>query len=267
MMTNKKLAILVLAAMFAVAAKSGESKNAKLLPEGFVLPGSDGKLVADSNSGKWFFELDAEVRDNLGSFAGAGARLELLPSASLEKMLADAKGRAVGSYRLWGRITKCWDKNFVFPIYFLPMSKVQPAGGVQPQQQSTEAVINEPNDLLTIPEEVVAKLSSRKIVGFQEATKGLELKTDSILADRTAVLTKQPDCSYVFAFDALGRKVGRDSIKLLPCGAMEEAQQRQAFSPETLRFRISGIVTRFKGESYLLLQRATPAYGHGNFDR
>jgi len=267
MMTNKKLAILALAAMFAVAAQGDKSKNTKLLPEGFVLPGSDGKLVSDSNSGKWFFELDAEVRDNLGSFAGAGAKLELLPSASLEKMLADAKGRAVGSYRLWGRITKCWDKNFVFPIYFLPMSKVQPAGGVQPQQQSTEAVINEPNDLLTIPEEVVAKLSSRKIVGFQEVTKGLELKTDSILADRTAVLTKQPDGSYIFAFDALGLKVERDSIKLLPCGALEEAQHRQAFSPETLRFRISGIVTRFKGESYLLLQRATPAYGHGNFDR
>jgi hypothetical protein len=264
---TKNLAILVLAVLFAVAAKGNDSNNVKLLPEGFVLPGADGKLVTDSNSGKWFFELDSDVRANMGSFAAAGAKLELLPSASLEKMLADSKGRTVGSYRLWGRITKCGDKNFIFPIYFLPMSKVQPAPAGQSQQQSTEAVINEPNDQLTIPEEVVAKLSSRKIVGFQHAEKGLELKTDSILADRTAILTKQPDSSFVFAFDALGRNVGRDSIKPLPCGALEEAQHRQATSPEILRFRISGIVTRFKGENYLLLQRATPAYGYGNFDR
>jgi hypothetical protein len=265
---TKNLAILVLAALFAGAAKGDGSNKIKLLPEGFVLPGADGRLVSDSNSGECFFELDAEVRDNLGSFASAGAKLELLPSASLEKMLADADGRTVGGYRLWGRITKCWGKNFVFPIYFLPLSRIQSVSDASAESgQSAEPVINEPNDQLTIPQEVVAKLSSRKIVGFQQAARELELKTDSILADRTAVLTRQPDGSFLFAFDAMGRNIERDSIKPLPCTSLEQAQRRQAFSPETLRFKISGIVTRYKTENYLLLQRAIPVYGYGNFDR
>ena len=33
------------------------------------------------------------------------------------------------------------------------------------------------------------------------------------------------------------------------------------------RFRVSGIVTTFRGNTYMLLQRATRTYSHGNFAR
>jgi len=37
--------------------------------------------------------------------------------------------------------------------------------------------------------------------------------------------------------------------------------------PEPVRFKIAGIKTAYKGEHYLLLQKATRVYSHENFDR
>ena len=259
----KNLIDLVLMIPFAAAADNNPQK-AKLLADGFVLAGVDGKLSSADNDQKWFFELASDALDEFGGSIKAGTKLELLPSAMLEKIIADMKNRAVADYRLWGRVTKYRSRNFIFPIYFLPLAASEQLP--QPQQNIPQTPINEPNDQLIIPQEIVDKLSTHKVVRFEQK-EGLELKTDYILADRTAVLVKQPDDSFVFAFDSIGRNICKDSIKLLPCEILQQAQNKQAASPNTIRFKISGIVTRYKNENLLLLQRATPAYGYGNFDR
>jgi hypothetical protein len=45
------------------------------------------------------------------------------------------------------------------------------------------------------------------------------------------------------------------------------AEITRAAIPEPVRFKIAGVVTKYKGEKYLLLQKATRIYGHGNFAR
>jgi hypothetical protein len=97
--------------------------------------------------------------------------------------------------------------------------------------------------------------------------KGYTLNADSVLADRTALLVRHDDGRLVFILDALGRKVQQVSLRLLPCEALELTEARQSAAPEPVRFKIAGIKTEYKGQHYLLLQKATRVYSHQNFDR
>jgi hypothetical protein len=92
----------------------------------------------------------------------------------------------------------------------------------------------------------------------------LELKQDSILADRTGFI-RDSGGGLVFAFDALGRNIGTIQLQLLPCEILERAQRRQVVEADAVRFKVAGIVTEYKGQYYLLLQRAIRVYSYGNF--
>jgi hypothetical protein len=113
---------------------------------------------------------------------------------------------------------------------------------------------------------------------------GLKLKQDFVLADRTGFISsrvirdayrvkerrekEEGKTQYdVFVLDALGRDVEQISFQLLPCQTLQQAHSQQAGQPEPLRFKIAGIVTKYKGKHFLLLQRATPVYSYGNFAR
>jgi hypothetical protein len=245
---------------------------------------------------RWLFEFYSDVSDDKGRVE-AGERLELLPSATLEKMTDDTRKRSIENYRLWGKVTKYQERNFIFPIYFLPLGKVEQKLPTPQKSQHTESqitqtpnanktnkvrepAINEPNDVLAMPQEIIARLQTRRVVrteqlqetqntinGVREPKKGLELKADCILADRTAFLVDQPDGGVTAVFDALGRNIPRVSFKLLPCEALQHAQRKQSAEADPLRFKIAGIVTKYKGEYYLLLQRAIQIYSHQNFPR
>ena len=293
---SKRLAISTLAFLVAaVPITSGFSAgqaHKNLLLDGSVLRGVDGKLTAhDSNEGsqknaeKWFFEFDSDVSDGRGRVK-SGTSLELLPSAALEKMTADAKKRSGADYRLWTRVTKYRGRNFLFPTDFLPLGKEVKAQSVisqKSQQQENkpaeippaegvkrEPAINEPNDVLAIPQEVIEKLTTRKIGRKTAPTKrlgkGLGLRQDSILADRIGYIHDLGEDVNV-VLDALGRKAGQVSFHLLPCEALERAEQQQSTELDPMRFKIAGIVTKYKGNHYLLLQKATQVYNHGNFGR
>ena len=245
----------------------------------------------------WFFEFNTDVSDYRGR-ASAGTRLELLPSSELEKMIADVNERSAASYRLWGWVTKYKGSNFIFPNYFFPLGKISrpqsqtPPKPRQKEQKPTEStstkefkqqpVISEPNDILAIPQEIIEKLKAGRIVrpgkldrtpeaeegvGDSVSAKKAKLEQDSILADRTAFLSRQEDGSLVFVLDAFGRNVRPVSLRLLPCEVLELAERRQSAVPEQVRFKIAGIMTKYKGENYLLLQKATRVYSHQNFDR
>jgi len=296
---GKKITISSLALFISAVAIASGFRSSKprqmLLRDGFVLTGVDGKLaIHDSNEAKrnsaserWFFEFDSDFSDGRG-LVRAGTRLELLPSSVLERMIADANNGSVTSYRLGGSLTQYRDKNFIFPTYFLPLAKTkeQPSSTSQKSpQQENQPKINEPNDVLTIPKELIDKLPDRKKrIDHRTREKngeknGTELadkrkpgqKQDSILADRCGFIREsgrraQDTWRKVsFVLDAIGRTEAKTSLRLLPCQALELAQRKQSAAPEALRFKVAGIVTKFKGKDYLLLQRATRVYSHGNF--
>ena len=274
-MLGKRLAILILTLFISAAVFAAEMAPKSPLRDGLVLTGADGKLTkAGSNEG-WFFEFDSDVSNDRGQIH-AGASLELLPSTALEKMTDDANNRSNADYRLWARVTRYKGRNFIFPIYFLPLSKTSEPQSLTPQksqQQETKPTINEPNDALAIPKEIIEKLKPRKIVRTAQLRKGLELKTDCILANRTGFIrnsghrARGTGHELSFVLDALGRNVQQISFLLLPCQALERAQRTQSAEAEPVRFKIAGILTRYKGNHFLLLERATRVYSHQNFGR
>ena len=305
---GKRLLILVLAFSASTVVFGAATAREALLWDGFVLRGVDGKLVGSDSNDVWFFELSSDVND-YRTVVKAGARLELLPSSALEKMIADARVRPEATYRLWnGRITKYNGRNYVFPNYFLPLRKAkkppsetlppllrkqgEPSEASAGKDRERPAAVDEPNDALTIPPEIMEKLRARRrkigaggerivdsnAVRTEQPQPAAEegqllnaerytLSTDSVLVDRTALLGKHQGGRLVFVLDAFGRNVRQVSLRLLPCEALELTELRQSVVPDPVRFKIGGIMTRYKGRDYLLLQKAVPAFSHGNFGR
>src|SRR4030042_663384 len=286
-------------------------RETPLLRDGFVMMGVDGNLILqpgglpDSNE-VWFFELSSDVND-YRTVIKAGTKLELLPSSVLEKMTDDKKLRTTASYRLWNsRVTKYKGRNFIFPGYFMPLSKAgksepEPSQETQSKQQEPARIqsgqgrqqplaLDEPNDILAMPQEIIEKLRARRentiiskkpiadsneisVDESQPATEEEKLpgarrytqSSDSIFVDRTAFLVEQNEGHFIFVPDALGRNVQKLSLHLLPCTVLELTELNEAAGPDTLGFKIAGIMTKYKGENYLLLEKAIRTYSHGHF--
>ena len=269
-----------------------------LLRDGFALSGVDGKLIGSDSNDVWFFELSEDVNDYRAA-AKAGTKLELLASSTLERMIADAKMRSVPSYRLWNaEVTKYKGRNFIFPRYFLPLRKTEDRrqktedgkeeteGECQISDPNTsEVAVNEPNDVLTVPSEIIDRLKARRerpttaplrqIADHNDApasesesdARSYQRGADSLFVDRMGFLVERDDGGLVFVPEALGRNVQRLALRLLPGEILELTERRQSFELEPLRFKVAGILTEYKGEKYLLLHKATRAYSHGNFGR
>ena len=265
--------ILSIALMITACGFAQEKAKKPLLRDGFVLMGVDGKLAARGD--KWFFELEQETIDGK-SIVRAGTKIEMLPSAGLEKMIGGMTENPAGNYRLYNSLVTVYGgENYLFCDYFVPLAEAdaavgeKPAGpgtpNEEPNEAATEVAINEPNDAVMIPQEIIEKLTTRRIIRPETIKQGLELKQDSILAERTGFIKEKPEGGWVFEFDAVGRNTSRVSLELLPCQVLANAQYRAGKAVGRARFKVSGIVTRYQGRYYLLLQTANRDYGHGNF--
>jgi len=298
---GKKIAILILA-LFAgtgsVAGAFGPEKTSQaLLNDGFVLTGIDGKLSSPDGNETWLFILASDVNDGK-SQVGANTSLQLLPSSSLEKMTVDMKQRGGEDYRIWARVTRYKGRNFLFPVYFLPLSKPKDSALAMPtdanladisqaEQVKPTPAANEPNGTLAIPKEVTDRLSDRPTIYRRQPqepnSRGEKLqgiKQDYVLADRTGFISLPSHIGFTydgltpprteFVLDGLGLQVQQTAFRLLPCQVLEQAEQQSAaggFRSDKIRLKIAGIITEYKGDKYLLLQRATRAYSYGNFGR
>lgn len=260
------LAVTAIAFFYVSGAFAQDPDGGQLLRDDYILTGADGRLV-EGESGKWLFEFESGINDGAAELK-AGQSLELLDSATLDKMTEDAKTRLEASYRLWGKVTKFEGRNYIFPVYFLGLRKIdRPAGQKERSDSNRKATsINEPNDILSIPDEIAAQLKTSEVLPTQEAPAGLQLKQDTIYANRVGRVVEK-DGKYVFEPDGLGRGIERFEIALLPCQNLEEAITQVRGESNPVRFSVAGILTRYKGQQYLLLQKATRAYSYGNFGR
>jgi hypothetical protein len=300
---SKKATILILVLFVgtgSVAGVFGAGKTGQdLISDGFVLRGVDGRLNSLDGNDVWFFVFGADVNDGKVSIR-VDTSLQLLPCSTLEKMTADMKKRCGENYRIWARVTKYKGRNFLFPVYFLPLSKAKKSESFTPTdanstdtsktaQAKPRSVPDDPNDKLAIPKEIIDRLSDRPTVYRQQPqepnSQGQKLqstKQDYILADRMGFISAGPPSaitptyggfalpSIEFVLDGLGLSVQQTSFRLLPCQLLEQAEQQSVAAglrPEQIRLKIAGIVTEYKGDEYLLLQKVTKVYSHGNFDR
>ncbi len=260
------------------------------LAEATVLSGVDGRLVHLDANDTWWFEFTAQVKGKKYQIP-AGTRLKLLPSGTLERLIADVNDRYAPLYRLSARVTQYHGANFLLATYFLPLSKFKGDEGSEDGGQKTEGgTADLPADPeLGIPPEIIEKLKTRRPVRGplrkpEESDQIPEpvardylgrMLVDRVGLIETAGVGAPPDahiCAsthpcFHFTPYALGWNVSEVRYELLPCAALEEVERLKHRSVEPIRFNVAGLVTQFRGTQYLLLQRAVPVYNYGNFGR
>ncbi len=262
---------LILTAYLSASAIAKEKDNRELLPDDYVFAGVDGKLVQEGVD-KWAFEFDTPA--NIGGVEiKAGQQMEMLISSTLEKMAADTKERSDAEFRLWAKTTKFEGKNYLFPVYYLSLRKLNKPVEEKKQNEANTIsgqAVNSPNDVVNIPPEIVALLKQSEVLPTTAPqvikAEDLQVKQDTILANKAGRIGVK-NGSFVFEADALGRGVEKFTIKLLPCQKLEDSMTQVRNDANPARFNIAGILTKYKGEQYLLLQKATRIYSYGNFGR
>lgn len=291
---NKKLTILLLCILSCLLPLKAAAKQA-LLRDGLVLRGTAGKLIGPDSNDSWFFELSSKVNDQ-DVVVVKGTKLELLPSSALEMMIADSKTHLPAIYQLWNaKITKYKGRNYIFPSVFIRVNpltetqlpdeneKLKPAESPSTMETIQDSNFADMNDSLELPPEVIRRMNEASqnfartgqripdsnIVTIdtiqQETEKIRQASPDTILLDKSAFLVRHGNGELEFDFDSIGHNVNTTSFRLLPCEVLEQTEAKQSASPEPMRFKISGVVTKYKGTKYLLLYKAAQQYSLGNF--
>jgi hypothetical protein len=200
---DKRLTILIL--LFSMGAGLAQSSlnpgkpKQRLLREGFVLKGIDGELSVSDQNDACFFQFDSDVSDSKAT-VGKGTKLQILPSATLERMISDANKRPAANYRLWGKTTCYKGENFIFPVYFLPLTKpkepeqtrseIKIEAKVSQQTQRTKSDDTQMRtDDLEIPSEVTAQLQARPRISSIGHVEQQAHKQDTILIDRMGFIS------------------------------------------------------------------------------
>jgi len=275
-----------------------------LLPETAVLDRVDGRLLHVDANDTWLFELTMDVKTPDYQLP-AGVRFVLLPSVTLARLIADVNDRVAPRYRLSARVTRFRGKNYLYPTYYLPLSKFKDDqspedGGPKAQDDGThpQSPIRNPQSglpELAIPPEVLEQLKKQRPLRGPRRSAQAQPKpvqgSERVLADcvgriesaQKSVVSsplsvpsgqsptdnrqRKTENSWVFVPYALGWNLGSVRYELLPSAALEEALQKQAQVVDPIRFNAAGLVVEFQGKKYLLLQRATIVYNYGNFGR
>lgn len=88
------------------------------------------------------------------------------------------------------------------------------------------------------------------------ATSGAVIREGSYIVDRTGRLTRSPDGqSWMFAFESEGRSLQEPPLQLLPNLKLMAIEDAARVSGRDLRYRVSGMVTEYRGRNYLLLEK------------
>jgi hypothetical protein len=254
----------------AVLADEAPPSTGPIIPDGTVIQAVDGALVRNDSNDLWLFQFAHDV-DGVGGALPAGSSLEVLPSSILDSMVADANDRLLPRYRLSAVVTQYRGANYLFPTYYLPLSKLKGADESETTEEPADGIEPVPDGALEIPDEVLERMRTRRQARGPQPKEVDETPTETGRRARTHVLVGRvgfiefAEDRPVFVPDGLGRNVSQMRYELLPCSALEQAEGRLAAFPQPIRFNVAGVVTEYQGKSYLLLQRAIRVYNYGNF--
>jgi hypothetical protein len=235
--------------------------SAIVLPEGFVLNGTDGLAVSEPNG--WTFTADGDMV-YLKTTLPAGSPLPILFSSGLEHIRSYAKEENKTRVKIWGILTSYEKKNFLFPIQVIALSasSTKPPEPLPAHPIDPNAMDKTVSDV--IPSEIMKILRSQNKVDLAKMSETMNMgSTDFALIGKTGYITTTEE--KLFIPDSFGRKVERGRLPLLPCLTLEDTEKDLSRAMGRHRYNISGIVTTYNGRQYLLPYRAVRTYSNGNF--
>jgi hypothetical protein len=81
------------------------------------------------------------------------------------------------------------------------------------------------------------------------------MREGTFLVDRTGRLTKRADGTAEFFFETDGRALRDPPVVLVPSLKLVAMEEAVKAADKDLRFRISGMVTEYRGRNYVLLEK------------
>ena len=271
-MRRTKFATIVLCVVLSTTVLAGEAppSTSPVIPDGTVIQAVDGALVRNDSNDLWLFQFARDV-DGVGGALPAGSSLEVLPSSILDGMVVDANDRLLPRYRLSAVVTRYRGANYLFPTYYLPLSKLKDADGSETLEEPGDGIQTVSDGAMDIPDEVLERMRTRRQARGPQRREADEAPAETGRRARTHVLVDRVgfiefnEGYPTFVPDGLGRNVSQTRYELLPCSMLEQAERRLAAFPQPIRFNVAGLVTECQGKKYLLLQRAIRVYNYGNF--
>ena len=252
------------------------AENPPLLREGLEFTRVEGTARINERTKAWRFVTHKTLRDSRITIP-TGTELTILPGSTLDKIIAYAGKDDFISIRIDAVVTRYHDANFLFVFDAAPLRDIpqeqSPEQKQEPQQTPKEEKINiikmatDPNETSVIPSSILKRMKPKQKTDFsrmQEVTKEIDAPGDSMIVNRTGQFAGLEKTSE-FVLDGFGQNISGRSFALLPCRTLEyvESQLCQSFGRE--RYRVSGIITTFRGKKFLLLQGAVRTYTNGNF--
>jgi hypothetical protein len=264
--------IIVLLGIF-LAGPLPASEQPPLLPEGLEFRQVEGTARLHERTRAWRF-VTAKTLTEKKLTVPEGTELTILPGSALDKVIAYAAQASTVSLRIDAVITQYRKTNFLFLFDAAPLTAAAPAPApVQPAEPPKEETANiirmasDPNESSVIPPEILQRMLPKQRTDFarmEEAARQTEFVGDTMIVSRTGRFLRRQAGSE-FVLDGFGRGISGRSFALLPCKTLEQVEKQISQSLGPIRYRVSGVVTTFRGKQFLLLQGAVRTYTHGNF--
>jgi hypothetical protein len=211
--------------------------------------------------------------------------IEVLPGKWLTTMTKVSGDESEGSivFRVWGEITSYQNRNFILPTLIATESlfgsavspdKANSADGsaaVQGVSKTGDSVAIEQlrQALLTVPRIAVLELpgamvSQQPKAAVSTAATDEPQKTDqqqkwkdgqSIIDRIGRLVPDSQEHRFMFAFESGGATVAEAPLILQPCSLLGEMEKITQSATVPVKFRVSGCISSFQGNSYLLLRK------------
>ena len=234
--------------------------------EGFFFDGVEGTIMRDGDI--WMFAPDENVFIADGRNFSAGKALVMLPCSVLEQMSQVAGTETKLAVRLWALFTEYVQVNYLFSVYFLPLeqtaAQLQPTVSKTQTNSTDEKPVAPPNRDSIIPENILSQIKSYKTPDLKKFQQISQVTGDTNLIGRSGYLYFKDD-NRIFQPDAFGMKINSTEFILLPNHMRGDAEMQTMAEPGRERYNVSGLVTEYKGKTYMLLRRASRTYTNGNF--
>jgi hypothetical protein len=254
--------VTVLAGTVFGAAKSANDGAEIRMEEGFFLDGTEGILEKNTTGDGWVFRPVEKIALTKKKEYPAGQALPMLPSGVLEQMTRLAGGETTLHVRLWAMATLYKHVNYLYAVFFLPLKAAEAPAEAAPAKTETSAPPATEDSI--IPIEILKQIKASASPDLKKFQQVADVTGDINLIGRAGYL-QGSGRQKVFAPDAFGQNMDLRQFVLLPGAALEEAEKEMNKAPGRQRYTVSGLVSTYRGQTYILLRRAERTYTHGNF--
>jgi hypothetical protein len=147
-----------------------------------------------------------------------------------------------------------------------PAPTTQPSGGVDAplKSQSADQVLNQmlkpasnpSRPLQPVPEKAPTDQTSGAGAVNPDAPRVTVLREGTFVFDRIARLTKTQAGQSELTFESDGKALRDPPMIILPNLKLQQMEDQVAASNRDLKFRVTGMVTEYRGRNCILLERA-----------